>query len=78
LQTAVINEDDLGGWPTAGASTSRMDLADRQATAKNRCVRRKPERLHEMLRREPQALQVGSRFKGKSTRNVQIGSDIFC
>ena len=65
LQTAVINEDDPRRLAYLLALYSRMELAERQALLEEPSVRRKLERLSEIMRRELQVLQVGQQIQGQ-------------
>jgi ATP-dependent Lon protease len=70
LQTAVINEDDPRRLAYLLALYTRMDLAERQALLEESSVRRKLERLGEILRRELQVLQIGQQIQGQVNEEV--------
>ncbi len=70
LQTAVINEDDPRRLAYLLALYTRMDLQDRQAILEETSVRRKLERLSEILRRELQVLQIGQQIQGQVNEEV--------
>ncbi|WP_029214536.1 endopeptidase La [Kallotenue papyrolyticum] len=70
LQTAVINEDDPRRLAYLLALYTRMDLPDRQAILEETSVRRKLERLGEILRRELQVLQIGQQIQGQVNEEV--------
>ncbi|HEX6291720.1 MAG TPA: endopeptidase La [Herpetosiphonaceae bacterium] len=70
LQTAVINEDDPRRLAYLLALYSRMDLAERQALLEENSVRRKLERLGEILRRELEVLRIGQQIQGQVNEEV--------
>lgn len=70
LQTAVINEDDPRRLAYLLALYTRMELAERQALLEEVSVRRKLERLSEILRRELQVLQIGQQIQGQVNEEV--------
>ncbi len=70
LQTAVINEDDPRRLAYLLALYTRMELAERQALLEETSVRRKLERLSEILRREVQVLQIGQQIQGQVNEEV--------
>jgi ATP-dependent Lon protease len=70
LQTAVINEDDPRRLAYLLALYTRMELAERQALLEEDSVRRKLERLGEILRRELQVLQIGQQIQGQVNEEV--------
>ncbi len=70
LQMAVINEDDPRRLAYLMALYTRMELAERQAILEENSVRRKLERLSEILRREVQVLQIGQQIQGQVNEEV--------
>ncbi|HEY0607098.1 MAG TPA: endopeptidase La, partial [Herpetosiphonaceae bacterium] len=70
LQTAVINEDDPRRLAYLLALYTRMELAERQELLEEDSVRRKLERLGEILRRELQVLQIGQQIQGQVNEEV--------
>lgn len=70
LQTAVINEDDPRRLAYLLALYTRMELAERQAILEEGSVRRKLERLGEIMRRELQVLQIGQQIQGQVNEEV--------
>lgn len=70
LQTAVLNEDDPRRLAYLLALSMRMELPDRQALLEEISVRRKLERLVELLQRELQVLQVGRQIQGQVSEEM--------
>ncbi len=65
LQVAVLNEDDPQRLANMLSLYTRLDLADRQALLEERSVRRRLERLGEILTRELEVLRVGQQIQGQ-------------
>jgi ATP-dependent Lon protease len=71
LQAAVINEVDPQRLANLLAVSTRLDLADRQDLLEQRSVRRRLERLNEILTRELEVLRVGQQIQGQV--NAEMG-----
>jgi ATP-dependent Lon protease len=70
LQTAVINEDDPRRLAYMLALYTRVGLSERQELLEENSVRRKLERLIEILQRELQVLQIGQQIQGQVNEEV--------
>jgi len=65
LQAVVMNEEDPQRLTHVLSVYTRLDLADRQALLEETSVRRRLERLNEILRRELEILRVGQQIQGQ-------------
>lgn len=65
LQTVVLNEDNPQRLANLLSVYTRLDLPERQALLEECDVRRRMERLQEILRRELEVLRVGKEIQGQ-------------
>ena len=70
LQTAVLNEEDPQRLAHLLVLSTRLDIADRQELLEQTSVRRRLERLNEILSRELEVLRVGQQIQGQVSEEM--------